>query len=394
MYVWAKRAFGPFAGFFTGWTYWASNLPYFPALLYFAAGNALFVAGNGGALSSSPVLHRLCGRRSRARDAVNIFGLDVGKWLNNAGAISRWTVTLLLVGAGIIGVVEVRTGYADDGPDAASWIAFKDVIFWSVIAFAWTGPEAISFMGGEVQQPAPQHSLRARIGGARHRHHLRARNGGGARRAAVARRQSVVGRDAGDRGRHGACRMDGRYAGRGDPRRAELPRKLRRVARCGRAHSVRRRNRSLSATGFRPHASALGIARRRAPHAVGNRHDLIFLGQGGSTVKGAYEILVSSTVLITMLPFLLLFASAIKLDAEPAPPGAVSIPGGRVTVAVVAGIGFVTTLAAAVLALFPSDDDPNKLLSVLKVLGLTALMVGAGVAIYLAGRRRQSAQPE
>jgi amino acid transporter len=28
LYVWSKRAFGPFAGFITGWTYWASNLPY------------------------------------------------------------------------------------------------------------------------------------------------------------------------------------------------------------------------------------------------------------------------------------------------------------------------------------------------------------------------------
>ena len=37
LYVWSKRAFGPFAGFITGWTYWGSNLPYLPGLLYFAA---------------------------------------------------------------------------------------------------------------------------------------------------------------------------------------------------------------------------------------------------------------------------------------------------------------------------------------------------------------------
>src|SRR3989440_5413039 len=45
VYVWSKRAFGPFAGFITGWTYWGSNLPYFPGLLYFAAANALFIGG-------------------------------------------------------------------------------------------------------------------------------------------------------------------------------------------------------------------------------------------------------------------------------------------------------------------------------------------------------------
>ena len=48
MYVWSKHAFGDFSGFLTGWVYWMSNLPYFPAVLYFAASNALYVAGNKG----------------------------------------------------------------------------------------------------------------------------------------------------------------------------------------------------------------------------------------------------------------------------------------------------------------------------------------------------------
>src|SRR6201987_3069834 len=43
LYIWSKRAFGEFPGFITGWTYWASNLPYYPAGLYFAASNALFI---------------------------------------------------------------------------------------------------------------------------------------------------------------------------------------------------------------------------------------------------------------------------------------------------------------------------------------------------------------
>ena len=54
MYVWSKRAFGPFAGFITGWTYWSANLPYFPGLLYFAAANILFAGGpSAQALSSN-----------------------------------------------------------------------------------------------------------------------------------------------------------------------------------------------------------------------------------------------------------------------------------------------------------------------------------------------------
>src|SRR2546423_11034684 len=43
LYVWSKRAFGDFSGFMAAWTYWTSNLPYFPAVLYFAASNILFM---------------------------------------------------------------------------------------------------------------------------------------------------------------------------------------------------------------------------------------------------------------------------------------------------------------------------------------------------------------
>ena len=43
LYVWSKRAFGDFSGFMAAWTYWTSNLPYFPAVLYFAASNVLFM---------------------------------------------------------------------------------------------------------------------------------------------------------------------------------------------------------------------------------------------------------------------------------------------------------------------------------------------------------------
>src|SRR5579862_3324424 len=95
LYVWSKRAFGPFAGFITGWSYWASNLPYFPALLYFTAGNALFIAGSAGkSLAGLPAYFIAVSMLGLALGTiVNVLGLDVGKWLNNVGAVSRWAVT-------------------------------------------------------------------------------------------------------------------------------------------------------------------------------------------------------------------------------------------------------------------------------------------------------------
>jgi amino acid transporter len=119
----------------------------------------------------------------------------------------------------------------------------------------------------------------------------------------------------------------------------------------------------------------------------------VFLGQGGTSVKGAYEVMVSTTVIVTLLPFLFLFAAAFRFCAERPSEGMIRIPGGRYTVAVAAVVGAFTTLAAVVLAVVPADDEPNKVLAVAKVLGMTAVMVGSGVAVYAyAGRHERRAR--
>ncbi len=115
---------------------------------------------------------------------------------------------------------------------------------------------------------------------------------------------------------------------------------------------------------------------------------LIFLGQSGTSVRGAYTVLVSATVITTLIPFVFLFGSAIKMHAEPPTPNTIRIWGGKWTILIAALVGLVTTLTAIVFAGFPADDDPNKTLAVAKVIGLTAVVLLGGAAIYLAGRRR------
>ena len=41
IYAWSTRAFGPFAGFITGWTYWTGTLAFLPTVLYFISGSSL-----------------------------------------------------------------------------------------------------------------------------------------------------------------------------------------------------------------------------------------------------------------------------------------------------------------------------------------------------------------
>src|SRR5258708_35838558 len=85
LYVWSKRAFGPFAGFITGWTYWTTNLPYLPGLLYFIAANALFMGGPAWQAWSSNSVYFISVATVGLASAVpmNVVGPHVGKWLNN-----------------------------------------------------------------------------------------------------------------------------------------------------------------------------------------------------------------------------------------------------------------------------------------------------------------------
>src|SRR5947208_13756121 len=102
LYVWTKHAFGPFAGFLTGWMYWVTNLPYFPGLLYFAAANALFAAGpSAQSLSTSQpyfIIVSVIGLSIAV--TLNVLGLNVGKWLHNASALGVWIPFVFLVAFG------------------------------------------------------------------------------------------------------------------------------------------------------------------------------------------------------------------------------------------------------------------------------------------------------
>ena len=55
----------------------------------------------------------------------------------------------------------------------------------------------------------------------------------------------------------------------------------------------------------------------------------VVMGQAGSSIRGAYQVLVSMTVIANFLPYLFMFAALIRLQGEPAEPGVVRIPGGK-----------------------------------------------------------------
>jgi amino acid transporter len=389
LYVWSKRAFGPFAGFITGWTYWASNLPYLPALLYFAAGNALFIAGSRGrVLSASPLYFIAVALGGLTLATVlNVYGLQIGKWLTNVGGAARWSATLLLMTLGAI--AWWRFGSATHLSVAAlrPGVQIKDLIFWSVIAFAWTGPEAIAFMGGEIQRPRRTIPIALAIAAPV----IAAIYIAGTLSLLVAAVPHDINPSSGVM--DGVSRIASRF---GWSALTPFVALLVAVSCIGSVGAW------LGAIARIPFVAGID---RYLPDAFGRLHPrwgspvtalvtqaaiaalFIFLGQGGTSVSGAYDVLVSSTVIITLLPFLFLFASALKLRGAARSPLEIRIPGGAATICVAACIGFATTVVAIVFAGFPAPDDPNKTLAVVKVIGLTVLMLAAGLAIYVRGRK-------
>jgi amino acid transporter len=392
LYVWSRHAFGDFAGFMTGWTYWTSNLPYFPGLLYFAAANLLYLGGDSWlTLSKSPAYFIAFSLFGLAFSTVlNVLGLGVGKWLTNAGAFARWLATLLLIAIGA--VAWYRFGSATEWSLAAlrPSLTLKDMIFWSTLVFAWTGFEAASFMGDEIEDARRNVSRGLLIS------------------APIIGTVYVLGTLAvlaasptGD-----LTSLQGiLQAITAAARRIEMP-WLAPLAAC-----------LIALTALGSLGAWLGAV-ARIPFVAGLEHFLprgfgrlhprwgsphvalftqsaitvvfVFLGQAGTSVKGAYNALVSMTVIATMVPFVFIFASALRIQREPRPTHAIRLPGGRPVAALMALVGLVATLASIVLSCFPAEDEPRKALAVLKIVGASAALVGSGALVYLLGRRAAS----
>jgi amino acid transporter len=394
LYVWSQRAFGPFAGFLTGWSYWCSNLPYFPGLLYFTAGNALFMAGDAGrVLSASPTYFIAASLGGLALATwLNVVGLGVGKWLNNVGAVSRWLTTMVLIGIGLLAWITLGSATELTAESLRPGLRLRDLLFWSAIAFAWTGPEAASFMGGEVVD---------------------------ARRTiprALALAAPMI----------AAIYLLGTLAVLVALPPGEA------TGLQGVLQAISKAEERLGLVGVAPVAAFLMTvtclgsvgawlgAVARIPFVAGIDHYLperfgrphprwgspyialltqagvtvifVVLGQAGTTVKGAYDVLISMTFLVTFIPFLFVFASAIKLHIEPPPAGTLRIPGGRATIVLVAAIGLCTTLGSMALAVIPAPEEPRKVLAVTKIVGLTLALLATGVGVYAAGHRRAAAR--
>ena len=390
LYAWTRRAFGDFPGFIAGWCYWTSNLPYFPAVFYFAASNALYMGGASWmGLDQSPAYFMWFALLSLGLiAALNIVGLKHARWLHNIGAYGMWIPVAVVIVMGVVSWERFGSATQFTAATMAPSFHFKDMVFWASLAFAFSGCETASFMSGEIKDA----------------------------RRTIPRALVVAGFVI------AACYILGTIAVL-----VALP--------AGQVDSLAGLMQAITATavklgwvwivpavallitvgnlgaagGFLAATSripfAVGID-KMLPPAFGKLHPrfgtphvailtqaglgavFVFLGQAGTSVKGAYDVLVSMGIITAFIPFVFVFLALIRLQGEPAGPDVIRIPGGRPVAILLGCIGLATTLCAIGLAAIPAADEPNKPLAVLKIVGLTAVLLGIGWTIYASSKWR------
>jgi glutamate:GABA antiporter len=390
LYVWSKRAFGDFSGFLSAWTYWASNLPYFPAVLYFAASNALFVRQSAwGHLSNNATFYIIFSLLTlTAATVLNIVGLDVGKWLHNVGALAMWIPALIVIGMGVLAWHRFGSATSFTTHSMTPSLHFNDIIFWSLLIFAFGGCETASFMGDEIKTPRRTLPWGLFVAGLT---------------VALCYILGTVGvmlalPTSEVSNLSGLMQAISKTASRvGLEGVIPLAAFLIALSNVGAAGAY------LAAVARLPFVAGID---RFLPRAFGSLHPrwktpwvallvqfaigvlFIFLGQAGTTVKGAYDVMASMTVITYFIPYLFVFAAMIKLQSEPAGPEVIRVPGGRPVATLVAVVGFLTTMLTILLSVVPQPDEANKPLAVLKVAGGSIVLVAMGAGIYWAGKRR------
>jgi len=392
LYAWSKEAFGPFHGFVAGWTYWIYTVFYFPGLLLASASMSAYIVGGRGAALAQNRTFLLSVSLGMLLVAVvlNIVGLNVGKWLQNAGGVGTYVPLLMLTG--IAAVVCWRHGSATQFTVAnmlPTW-NWDTVNFWSQIAFAFTGLELVATMSEEVRNP--RRTLPRAVFGA----------------GALIALMYIVGTFA---------ILSLAPAADIDPQSGvfhaiTIGSMALKLGLLGMLAAILVTVGNAGGVG----STVAGIARvpfvvgvdRYLPAAFGKIHPrwktpyvsilvqasisgAILLGsQINESTRGAYQFLIDAAIILYFIPFLYMFAAVIKLAGRrdrSENEHAVLVPGGKAGVWICGSLGFVVVLIGIAVSLIPPGDSMNKLGFELKLVAGTAASVLLGLILYWRGAR-------
>ena len=395
IYMWSKHAFGEFHGFVTGWTYWVFTFFYFPGLLIASAAMAAYIGGSGAADLAQNRTFLIVGSLLLLAIAVwlNIIGLNIGKWLQNAGGVGTYIPLLMLIGMGAyIWRAHGSVTHFTRSNMLPAW-NWDTVNFWPQIAFAFTALELCSTMSEEVRDP--------------HKTFPRAILGSGvmiavAYLAGTFALLAMV--PAGDVDpKSGVFQaMELGSAKLGIPLFGIIAAILVLAGNAGGVGTtvagVARVPFMVGIDHYMPAAFGKIHSRWKTPWVsilvqAGISCAILFVTQINETANSAYQILVDAGTILYFIPFLYMYAAVIKHAYRPdrmANPNAALIPGGKIGVWIAGSLGFAVVMAGIVLSFIPPAEAPNKWLFETKLVAGTVGTVLLGLILYWRGARAKA----
>jgi glutamate:GABA antiporter len=389
IYAWTRDSFGPFAGFLCGWFYWAQTMPYFAGILYFLSN--LLASAAGLDTKSPATMIAISSAISAVIVGFQLAGFSWGKWLTNVGAAGTWTIFLALAGTALFLGLHGQQATHFLSASYAPRMNFDTAILWGTMVFAFCGAEAVGFLRNEVEGGmATIRRALAILGPSMAIAYIV-----GTVIMLVILPQPDLTRLAGfaDVLKAGALRIG--FATLGPVLIALFA--VTQLGGFAAWFSIAARLPFVAGMDdFLPKAFAYRNPKTGAPTTAiwlqaATMMALVVLSQLGSSVAGAYDFLVSMTVITATLPYLFQFAVYIKAARNPRPDAEWRPPGGARTSLFLGAMGLAATLAAIACTLVPSSADSHPLASFLKIVLSTSTMVVVGLAFYrLAARKRRT----
>jgi glutamate:GABA antiporter len=398
LYVWSKEAFGDFHGFVAGWAYWIYTFFYFPGLLTASMAMSVFIGGPKFEYLAANKQYLFWSSLGLLAVAVvlNLIGLNIGKWLQNAGGVGTYVPLLMLLG--IAFYLVLHHGSATHFSWKSSLLAWPPDLdklnFWSNIAFAFTGMELVCAMSEEVRQPRKTFP--------------RAIYASAALIAAI----YILGTVA---------VLALRPAPGVDPRNGVFQAisggsALLGIAWFGVMAALLVTVGNAGGVG----ATVAGVARipfvagidRYLPSFFGKIHPrwktpwisiliqagisalILVFSQLGATVVEAYQFLVSMSVILYFIPFLYMYAAAIKLAYRPdrrSNAQAVLVPGGKAGIWIAGSLAFLITLGSMAVAGISPEGPTSRPIFLGKVVLCTVGFIGVGLILYFRGVMKKDA---
>ena len=395
LYAWSKEAFGDFHGFVAGWTYWIYTVFYFPGLLMASSSMAAYIGGGGHAGLATNREFLVIGSLALLFVAVffNLIGVNIGKWLQNVGGMATYLPLLMLVG------ISAWIWHVHGSLTHFTWRNMMPVWnqatvnFWPQMVFGFAGFELIATMSEEVRDP--QKTLPRAVWGA----------GAAVAFIYIAGTMGVLGLVQAPQVDPMSGVFQAITAGSTVLKIGVLGILAAALVTIGNAGGV-----GSTVAGIARVPFVAGID-RYLPKAFGKVHPkwrtpyvsilvqailsaaILLLAQVNETTQSSYQVLVDICDILYFIPFLYMYASAIRLAYRAdrkTNPRAVLIPGGKFGVWIAAALGFSVTFLGIVLSFIPPGDSTDKLLFVTKLVVGTLVTILLGLILYWRGAREKS----